>query len=62
MRREVLTAAERASFARDREILRTTARLRKEIARLGRAVRVPLSEIERLIETGTTAARGDHGR
>lgn len=30
---------------------------RIEVVRLGRAVRVPLSEIERLIEAGTTPAR-----
>jgi excisionase family DNA binding protein len=28
------------------------------VIRLGRSVRVPLSEIERLIEEGTTPARG----
>ena len=30
---------------------------RIEVVRLGRAVRVPLSEIERLVEEGTTPAR-----
>jgi len=30
---------------------------RIEVVRLGRAVRVPVSEIERLVEEGTTPAR-----